>query len=43
MRDKVIAAFEKKELAEPNFEWINDIDAFNKVLDRVNENAGSCN
>ena len=25
-------------LTEPNFEWINNTDAFNEVLDRANEN-----
>ena len=40
IRDKAIAEFEKKELTEPNFEWIEDIDAFNRVLDRVDENVG---
>ena len=40
IRDKVIAAFGKKELAEPDFEWIKNTDAFNKLLDRVDDNAG---
>ena len=39
-REKVIAAFEKKELVEPNFEWIRDTEAFNGVLDMVEENIG---
>ena len=40
IRDKVIVAFEKKELVEPSFKWIRDTDAFNKVLDNVEENTG---
>ena len=40
IRDKVIAAFEKKKLVEPNFECIRDIEAFNKVLDNVEKNIG---
>ena len=40
IRDKVIAAFEKKELVEPSFKWIRDTEAFNKVLDNVEENIG---
>ena len=39
-REKVIAAFEKKELGEPNFEWIRDTEAFNGVLDMVEKNIG---
>ena len=30
----------KKEIVEPNFEWIRDTEAFNKVLDMVEENIG---
>ena len=30
----------KKELAEPDFEWIKDTNAFHKVLNRVDENVG---
>ena len=30
----------KKELREPDFEWINNTDAFNEVLDSVEENIG---
>ena len=41
IRDKVIDAFEKKnEMVEPNFEWIRDAEAFNEVLDRVEESIG---
>ena len=39
-REKVNAAFEKKELVEPNFEWIRDTEAFNGVLDMVEKNIG---
>ena len=39
-REKVIAAFEKKELGEPNFEWIRDTEAFNGVLDMAEKNIG---
>ena len=39
-REKVIAAFEKKELVKPNFEWIGDAEAFNGVLDMVEKNIG---
>ena len=37
-RKKVIAAFDKKELVKPNFEWIRDTEAFNEVLDMVEKN-----
>ena len=39
-REKVIAAFEekKKELVEPNFEWIRDTEACNEVLNMVEKN-----
>ena len=30
----------KKEIIEPNFEWIRDTEAFNEVLDIVEENIG---
>ena len=40
IRDKIIAAFKKKELVEPNFEWIRDTEAFNEVLDMVEESIG---
>ena len=30
----------KKELVEPNFEWIRDAEVFNGVLDMVEENIG---
>ena len=39
-REKVIAAFEKKELVKPNFEWIRDTEAFNEVLDMIEKNTG---
>ena len=29
-----------KKLIESDLEWINNTDAFNKVLDRANENLG---
>ena len=32
IRDKIINAFEKKEIVEPSFEWIRDTEAFNEVL-----------
>ena len=41
IKDKIIDAFEKKELVEPNFEWIRDTEAFNEVLDMVEQNIGS--
>ena len=37
----IIRAFENKKLIEPDFEWIKNTDAFNKVLDRANENIGT--
>ena len=40
IRDKIIGSFEKKEIVGPNFEWIRDIEAFNEVLDMVEENIG---
>ena len=40
IRNKIIDVFEKKEIAEPNFEWIRDTEAFNGVLDMVEENIG---
>ena len=40
IRDKIIDAFEKKEIVEPNFEWIRDTEAFNEVLGMVEENVG---
>ena len=40
IRDKIINAFEKKEIIEPNFEWIRDTEAFNEVLGMVEENIG---
>ena len=40
IRDKIIDASEKKEIVEPNFEWIRDTEAFNEVLDMVEENIG---
>ena len=40
IRDKIIDAFEKKEIVEPNFEWIRDTEAFNEVLDMIEENIG---
>ena len=40
IRDKIIDAFEKKEIVEPNFEWISDTEAFNEDLDIVEENIG---
>ena len=39
-RNDIIRAFENKELIEPDFESINNTDAFNKVLDRANKNIG---
>ena len=39
-RNDIIRAFENKKLIEPDFEWINNTDVFNKVLDRANENIG---
>ena len=30
----------KKEIVEPNFEWIRDTEAFNEVLDMVEKNIG---
>ena len=36
----IIRAFENKKLIEPDFEWINNADAFNKILGRANENIG---
>ena len=35
-----IKHLKKKELVEPNFEWIRDTDAYNRVLDNVEENIG---
>ena len=32
--------FKKKEIVEPNFEWIIDTKAFNEVLNIVEENIG---
>ena len=40
IRDKIINAFEKKEIIEPNFEWIRDTETFNEVLGMVEENIG---
>ena len=40
IRDKIIDAFEEKEIVVPNFEWIRDIEAFNEVLYMVEENIG---
>ena len=40
IRNKIIDVFEKKEIVEPNFEWIRDTEAFNGVLDMVEENIG---
>ena len=40
IKDKIIDAFEKKEIVEPNFEWIRDTEAFNEVLDMVEQNIG---
>ena len=40
IRDKFIDAFEKKEIVEPNLEWIRDTEAFNDVLDMVEEIIG---
>ena len=40
IRDKIINAFEKKEIIETNFEWIRDTEAFNEVLGMVEENIG---
>ena len=40
IRDKIIDVFGKKEIVEPNFEWIRDAEAFNEVLDIVEENIG---
>ena len=39
-REKVIAAFEKKELVEPIFEWISDTEAFSWVLNMIEKNIG---
>ena len=41
IKDKIIDAFEKKEIVEPNFEWIRDTEAFNEILDMVEQNIGS--
>ena len=41
IKDKIIDAFEKKEIVEPNFEWIKDTEAFNEALDMVEQNIGS--
>ena len=40
IRDKITHVFEKKEIVEPNFEWIRDVEAFNEVLNMVEENTG---
>ena len=40
IRDKIIDAFEKKEIVEPKFEWITDTEAFNEALDMVEKNIG---
>ena len=41
IRDMTITPLEKKkELVEPNFEWIRDIEAFNVVLDMIEKNIG---
>ena len=40
IRDKIIDAFKKKEIVEPNFEWIRDIESFNEVSDMVEKNIG---
>ena len=40
IRDKIIGAFEKKQIVEPNFEWIRDTEALNEVLDMVEETIG---
>ena len=40
IRYKIIDAIEKKEIVEPNFEWIRDTEAFNEVLDMVEKNIG---
>ena len=40
IRDNIIDAFEKQVIVEPNFEWIRDTEAFNEVLDMVEENIG---
>ena len=32
--------WKKKEIVEPNFEWIRDTEAFNEVLDMVEKNIG---
>ena len=40
IRDKIIDVFEKKEIVEPNFEWIRDTEAFNEILGMVEENIG---
>ena len=37
IRDKIIDSFKKKEIVESNFEWIRDTEAFNEVLDIVEE------
>ena len=39
-RNDIIRAFKSKKLIERGFEWINNTDAFNKVLYRTNENIG---
>ena len=39
-RNDIICAFENKKLIEAYFEWINNTDAFNEVLDVANENIG---
>ena len=41
IRDKIIDVFETKEIVEPNFEWIRDTEAFNEVLEMLEENIGS--
>ena len=40
IKDKITDAFEKKEIVEPNFEWIRNAEAFNEVLNMVEENIG---
>ena len=39
-RNDIIRAFQNKKLIEPDFEWIYNTNAFNKLLDRANENIG---
>ena len=40
IRDKMIDVLGKKEIVEPNFEWIRDTEAFNEILGMVEENIG---